>query len=210
MSLGTNCRLGRIVAWDELSLMTKCRSGRIAAFWKLGRIVAFWNLGRFVAWVELSPDRLSISTLHPPMKLKAGSNLSSRLCCKLSSHMSSKYWYLPVTSLARESVLQQLRMWVMPSRSSSWSFWASCRAPRYMLSRMRDASQLRKAISSSLQLTNVNLLLLIRGTPWVQCRGYCLRKLSKPPVTPQRVIRGSFSNLKKKLFLSITVHSSEL
>ena len=44
--LGTNCRLGRIVAFWNL--------GRIVAFWNLGRIVAFWNLGRIVAWDELS------------------------------------------------------------------------------------------------------------------------------------------------------------
>ena len=31
LSLGTNCRLGRIVAWDELSLGTNCRLGRIVA-----------------------------------------------------------------------------------------------------------------------------------------------------------------------------------
>ena len=32
LSLGTNCRLGRIVAWDELSLGTNCRLGRIVAW----------------------------------------------------------------------------------------------------------------------------------------------------------------------------------
>ena len=71
---GTNCRflqMGRIVAWDELSLFgiwdelslgTNCRLGRIVAFWNLGRIVARDELslgtncclGRIVAWDELS------------------------------------------------------------------------------------------------------------------------------------------------------------
>ena len=31
LEFGTNCRLGRIVAWDELSLGTNCRLGRIVA-----------------------------------------------------------------------------------------------------------------------------------------------------------------------------------
>ena len=60
---GTNCRflqMGRIVSfskWDELTLGTN---------WRLGRIVAFWNLGRIVAWDELSLfgiwDELSLGT----------------------------------------------------------------------------------------------------------------------------------------------------
>ena len=32
LEFGTNCRLGRIVAWDELSLGTNCRLGRIVAW----------------------------------------------------------------------------------------------------------------------------------------------------------------------------------
>ena len=32
LEFGTNCRLGRIVAWDELSLGTNCRWGRIVAW----------------------------------------------------------------------------------------------------------------------------------------------------------------------------------
>ena len=51
---GTNCRLGRIVAWDELSLGTNCRLGRTVAFWNLGRIVARDELSLFGIWDELS------------------------------------------------------------------------------------------------------------------------------------------------------------
>ena len=32
LSLGTNCRLGRIVAWDELSLETNCRPTELLGF----------------------------------------------------------------------------------------------------------------------------------------------------------------------------------
>ena len=63
---GTNCRLGRIVAFWNL--------GRIVAFWNLGRIVAFWNLGRIVAWDELSPNHHDDITFHAIMM--GGSDIS--------------------------------------------------------------------------------------------------------------------------------------
>ena len=53
LSLGTNCRLGRIVAWDELSLGTNCRLGRIVAWDELS-LGTNCRLGRIVAWDELS------------------------------------------------------------------------------------------------------------------------------------------------------------
>ena len=45
LEFGTNCRLGRIVAWDDLSLGTNCR---------LGRIVAWDELSVFGIWDEFS------------------------------------------------------------------------------------------------------------------------------------------------------------
>ena len=53
LSLGTNCRLGRIFAWDELSLGTNCRLGRIVAWDELS-LGTNCRLGRIVAWDELS------------------------------------------------------------------------------------------------------------------------------------------------------------
>ena len=53
---------------------TNCRLGRIVAFWNLGRIVAFWNLGRIVAWDESSLfgiwDELSFWNLGPIVALR--------------------------------------------------------------------------------------------------------------------------------------------
>ena len=48
LSLGTNWRLGRIVAWDELSLGTNWRLGRIVAWDELS-LGTNWRLGRIVA-----------------------------------------------------------------------------------------------------------------------------------------------------------------
>ena len=75
LSLGTNCRLGRIVAWDELLLGTNCRLGRIVAWDELslgtncrsGRIVAFGNLGRTVVWDESLLATNRHFTLNKPM-----------------------------------------------------------------------------------------------------------------------------------------------
>ena len=53
MSLGTNCRLGRYVAWDELSLGTNCRLGRIVAWDELS-LGTNCRLGRIVAYDEMS------------------------------------------------------------------------------------------------------------------------------------------------------------
>ena len=55
--IGTNFRLfkmRRIVAWDELSLFGIWDELSLGTNRRLGRIVAFWNLGRIVAWDESS------------------------------------------------------------------------------------------------------------------------------------------------------------
>ena len=51
LEFGTNCRLGRIVAWDELSLF---QNGTNCRLFKMGRIDAWDELSFFGIWDELS------------------------------------------------------------------------------------------------------------------------------------------------------------
>ena len=94
LSLGTNCRLGRIVAWDELSLGTNCRLGRIVAWDELS-LRTNCRLGRNVAWDELSLgtncrlgwivawDELSLGTNCRLGRIVAWDELSIGTNCRL-------------------------------------------------------------------------------------------------------------------------------
>ena len=92
LSLGTNCRLGRIVAWDELSLGTNCRLGRIVAWDELS-LGTNCRLGRIVAW-----DELSLGTncrFTPPT---SRSVLSITLAVRFGNLSSKRDFFLPLLS----------------------------------------------------------------------------------------------------------------
>ena len=77
--------------WDELSLGTNCRLGQIVAFWNLGRIVAFWNLGRIVAWDELSLfgiwDELSLFGIWDELSLGTICRFTLKKCSEETKHV---------------------------------------------------------------------------------------------------------------------------
>ena len=128
LSLGTNCRLGRIVAWDELSLGTNCRLGRIVAWDELS-LGTNCRLGRIVAWDELSLGtncRPTIWNTCNHLLLRAEESLQFLKECVLEFKFCLHTLFLLITEEETKKVRNKKSKWFHVFQIWSFSVIGPC------------------------------------------------------------------------------------